>query len=130
MTTKALKEFGQINGNFLRDTFNTLTISKIKYGGELCFWDNLLSINQIQYQFYKRFCHLKTTTPNYCLIGEFGIQPLEFHFYKGALRYWLRLLVADNRNLIKKFIVKSLAISKILSTNTHGVGKLENYYMI
>ena len=102
MTTKALKEFGQINGNFLRDTFNTLTISKIKYGGELCFWDNLLSINQIQYQFYKRFCHLKTTTPNYCLIGEFGIQPLEFHFYKAALRYWLRLLVADNRNLIKK----------------------------
>jgi len=102
MTAKALREFGQINGSFLRDTFNTLTISKIKYGGELCFWDNLSSINQVQYQFYKRFCHLKHTTPNYCLIGEFGIQPLEFHFYKAALRYWMKLLISDERNLIKK----------------------------
>ena len=102
MTTKALKEFGQINGKLLRDTFNMLTLSKLKYCGELCFRDNLTNLNQIQYQFYKRFCHLKITTPNYCLIGEFGIQPMEFHFYKAALRYWLRLLATDERNLIKR----------------------------
>ena len=102
MTTRALKEFGQINGTFLSDTFNTLTLSKIKYCGEICFRDNLITLNQIQYQFYKRFCHLKITTPNYCLIGEFGIQPMEYHFYKAALRYWLKLLITDEKFLIKK----------------------------
>ena len=101
MTTKALREFGQINGNFLCESFETLTLSRMKYGGELCFQDNLNNLNQIQYQFYKRFCYLKTTTPNYCLIGEFGIKPMEFHFYKAALNYWLRLLTADEKNLTK-----------------------------
>ena len=102
LTAKALKEFGHINGNLLYDTYETLTISKMKYGGELCFYDNLLILNQIQYQFYKRFCSLRITTPNYCLIGEFGIKPMEFHFYKAALRYWLKLSLANDKNLIKK----------------------------
>ena len=35
MTAKLLKEFGQINGNFLRQTFEMITLSKMKYGGEI-----------------------------------------------------------------------------------------------
>ena len=102
LTSKMLKEFGQINGSFLRDTFDMLTLSKIKYCGEFCFCDNIKLLNQIQYQFYKRFCHLKITTPNYCLVGEFGIKPVEFHFYKAALNYWLKILVSSETNLSKK----------------------------
>lgn len=102
MTTKILKEFGQINGRFLCETFEMLSLSKMKYSGELCFYDNLRNLNQIQNQFFKRFCHLKVTTPNYCLIGEFGIKPVEYHFCKSALRYWLKLLKANEKNFTKK----------------------------
>ena len=59
-------------------------------------------MNKIQYQFYKRFCHLKKTTPNYCLIGEFGLQPIEFHFYKAALSYWTKLIKADKKCIIRQ----------------------------
>ena len=58
ITAKLLKEFGQINGIFLKDAFEMLTLSKMKYCGEICFNDNLKHLNKIQYQFYKRFCHL------------------------------------------------------------------------
>ena len=47
-------------------------LPKLKYCGELCFRDNLANLNQIQYQFYKRFCHLKITTPSYYLILGVG----------------------------------------------------------
>ena len=83
MTSKLLKEFGHINGCSLKEVFEMLALSKMKYGGEFCFKDNLKIRNQIQIQFYKRFCHLKLTTPNY--IGEFCVQPIEFHFYMPAL---------------------------------------------
>lgn len=102
LTTKALKEFGQINGNILRDTFQTLTLSKMKYCGEFNFNRNLKELNKIQIQFYKRFFHLKNTTASYCIYGEFGIKPLEFHFYKAALNYWLKLLNCNEKNLINK----------------------------
>ena len=102
MTTKLLKEFGEINGYLLRDTFEMLTLSKIRYCGEFCFDDNLKNLNKLQYQFYKRFCHLKVTTPNYCLIGEFGIKPIEVHFYKAALRYWGKIVTADENSLVRK----------------------------
>ena len=102
MTTRILKEFGEINGTFLSNTFEMLSISKMKYCAELCFGDNLNGLNKIQHQFYKRFCHLKTTTPNYCLIGEFGIKPMQFHFSKAALTYWLKILQTDDRNLTKQ----------------------------
>ena len=97
-----LKEFGEINGNLLKDTFEMLTLSKMRYCGEFCFDDNIRSLNKVQYQFYKRFCHLKITTPHYCLVGEFGIKPMEFHFYKAAIRYWMKILTLDSDNLIKK----------------------------
>ena len=102
MTAKLLKEFGQINGNFLRQTFEMISLSKMKYGGELCFHNNLRALNKIQFQFYKRFCHLKNATPTYCLIGEFGIYPMEFHFYKAALKYWKKLIAADETSLIRR----------------------------
>lgn len=94
-TAKSLKEFGDINGRMLKDTFEVLTLSKMKYCGELCHNDDLQNLNRIQYQFYKRFFHLKTTTPNYCLIGEFGLKPMEFHFYKAAIMYWTKLITTD-----------------------------------
>ena len=122
MTTRMQKEFGQINGNFHSDAFNMLTLSKIKYCGELCFWNNLAILNQIQYQFYKRFFHLKTTTPNYCLVGEFGIQPIEYHLYKAALGYWLKILVTKETNLIKSQHTKKYKPTlQKNSIKTHGV---------
>jgi len=99
ITAKMLKEFGNINGNMLRDTFEMLTLSKMKYCGEFCFDANLKTLNQIQYQFYKRFCHLKITTPNYCLIGEFGIKPVEYHYYKAALSYWVKIITSDEKHM-------------------------------
>ena len=92
LTAKILKEFGEINGHMLSNTFEILTLSKIKYGAEFCFDDNLKNLDRIQYQFYKRFCHLKITTPNYCLIGEFGIKPMEYHYHRAALKYWIKIV--------------------------------------
>ena len=102
MTAKLLKEFGYINGSFLKQTFEMIALSKMKYGAELVFYNNLCNLNQIQNQFYKRFCHLKNATPTYCLVGEFGINPLEFHFYKAALNYWMKLKNADDTSIIRK----------------------------
>ena len=104
MTAKLLKEFGNINGCFLKQTFEMIALSKMKYGGELCFYNNLKNLNKIQIQFYKRFCHLKNATPTYCLIGEFGINPIEYHFYKAALNYWTKLITPNNTctNLTRK----------------------------
>ena len=54
LTAKMLKEFGEINGQMLSNTFEMLTLSKIKYGAEFCFDDNLKDLDRIQHQFYKR----------------------------------------------------------------------------
>ena len=102
MTAKLLKEFGNINGCFLKQTYEMIALSKMKYGAELIFYNNLSNLNQIQTQFYKRFCHLKNATPTYCLIGEFGINPIEYHFYKAALNYWTKLKTADDTSIVRK----------------------------
>ena len=102
MTAKLLKEFGNINGCFLKQTYEMIALSKMKYGAELCFYNNLSNLNKIQNQFYKRFCHLKNATPTYCLIGEFGIYPIEFHFYKAALNYWTKMKNKDNTSLVRR----------------------------
>ena len=98
MTSKLLKEFGHMDTCSLKEIFEMLTLSKMKYGEEFCFKDNLKTVNQIQIQFYKRFCHLKLTTLNYCIIGEFGVQPIEFHFYKAALTFWTKLINPNVRS--------------------------------
>ena len=110
------------------ETFSAILLTschleKMKYCGELCFRDNITLLNQIQYQFYKRFCHLKITTPNYCLIGEFSIKPIEFHFYKAALNYWLKILVTDKRNVIKRIYDHIKTNIEENVTSTRGVGK-------
>ena len=78
-----------------------LALSKMKYGIQFCFKDNLKTLNQIQIQFCKRFCHLKLTTPNYCIKGEFGVEPIEFHFYKAALTFWTKFIGPNVRSMIK-----------------------------
>ncbi len=108
-TSKILKEFGHINGNMLKETFEMLTLSKMRYCGELCFYENLSALNRIQVQFYKRFCHLKITTPNYCIFGEFGLQPIEFHFYKAALTYWTKLITNNEKSLVKEIYTRMVA---------------------
>lgn len=54
------------------------------------------------YQFYKKYYHLKESTANYSIIGEVGIEPIEFYFYKAALRYWLRILCNKESTLVKQ----------------------------
>ena len=102
LTAKQLKEFGQVSGEILKNTFEMLALSRMKYCAEFCFFNNLKSLDQIQYQFYKRYYHLKPTTPNYCLIGEFGIRPMDIHFYKAAICLWIRLITKDGNSLIKQ----------------------------
>ena len=95
-----------------------LTLSQIKYCGELCFDNNLTALNSLQVQFYKRFCHLKITTQSYCIFGEFGVKPIEFHFYKAALTYWVRLITSENKNWI------NLVYDRILENiNDHKFSK-------
>ena len=79
-----------------------LTLSEIRYCEEFFFDVNLKNLNKIQYQFYKRFYHLKIRTPNYVVIGEFGLKPIEFHHYKVALGYWIKIIKPDERSLIRK----------------------------
>ena len=127
MTAKMLKEFGQINGNFLKDAFEMLTLSKMKYCGEICFQDNLKILNKVQYQFYKRFCHLKITTAHYYLIGEFGIKPMEYHFYKAALRFWLKLMQVKGRSIIRQlyqYISNNIEEKHFLNTWCWQIKKL------
>ena len=87
-----------------------LTLSKMKYGCELYFDKNLNDLNRIIMQFYKRFYHLRITTPNYCIIGEFGIKPMEFHCYKSALNYYLKLNNENDKKLITR-------IFKLINSN-------------
>ena len=118
LTSRKLKEFGNINGTVIKEAFEMLTLSQIKYCGELCFDNNLTALNSLQVQFYKRFCHLKITTPSYCIFGEFGVKPIEFHFYKAALTYWVRLITSENKNWI------NLVYDRILENiNDHKFSK-------
>ena len=101
LTAKKLREFGHVNGLVVKNTFDMLTLSKMKYGGEFCFHNKLSDLNKIQAQFYKRFYHLNNTTANYCLNGEFGLLPFEYHFYKAAINYWIKIVFCDGNNIIK-----------------------------
>ena len=101
-TAQVLKEFGKVEGNIIKDTFETLTLSKMMYCGEFIFYNKLDELNRIQNQFYKSYFHLKLSTPNYCLTGEFGFKPIEFHFYKSALRYWNKIQNMNRESYIYK----------------------------
>ena len=101
LTAKKLKEFGSINGTIVKNTFEMLTLSKMQYGGEFCFYNKLSELNKIQFQFYKRFYHLSTTTANYCLKGEFGLLPVEYYFDKAALNLWSKLIFSDSGSIMK-----------------------------
>ena len=106
-TAKTLREFGHVNGKILKDTFEILTLSQMRYCGEFLFYKNLKDLNRIQLQFYKRFCYLKSSTANYCIIGEFGIKPFEFLFYKAAIRLWIKL-IDDNQNSLSSKLYQSV----------------------
>ena len=101
LTNKKLKELGEVNGTIVRNTFEMLALSKMMYGGEFCFHNKLSELNKIQFQFYKRFYHLSATTANYRLIGEFGLLPLEYYFYKAAINFWIRILFSQNKCIMK-----------------------------
>ena len=105
ITGKTIKDFGYVDGDILMNAFEMLTISKMKYGSEFYFDRNIQDLNKIQTQFFKKQYHLKRTTPNYCIFGEFGVKPIEFHFYKAALNYWSKLNHL-NENLLTKKIFK------------------------
>ena len=102
VTAKTLKEFNCVDGRILTETFEMLTVSKMRYGSELFFDRNLTDINRVIMQFYKRFYHLRLTTPNYCIIGEFGVRPIEFYCYKSAINYFLKLNDDSTSRLITR----------------------------
>jgi len=102
LTAKKLKEIGCANGTIVKNTFEMLTLSKMQYGGEFCFYNKLSELNRIQFQFYKRFYHLITTTANYCLIGEFGLFPLEYHFEKAAINLWIKIIFNESSTIMKR----------------------------
>lgn len=99
ITAKTLKEFDMVDGEILKEAFEMLTLSKMKYAGELYFDKNLNCLNRVIVQFFKRFYHLRSTTPNYCITGEFGIKPVEFHFYYSAIVYFIKLNNEENKRL-------------------------------
>ena len=113
LTAKTLRDFGYVGENILTNTFEMLTLSKMRYGAELLFDRNLKDLNKVQTQFYKKFYHLKMSTPNYCITGEFGIKPMEYHFYKAALNYWLKLKRSNGKRLIRQ-------IYDIIMINLHS----------
>jgi len=119
LTAKTLKEFGNINSKILNETFEMLTLSKMKYGCEFYFDRNLNDPNKIIMQFYKKFHHLRITTPNYCIIGEFDVKPMEFHCYKSALNYYLKLKTKTNQSLVTRLFNRiNHSIDKKLFHNT------------
>ena len=127
VTSKALKEFGKINGKMLKDTFEILTLSQMKYGGEFIFSNKLNELNKVQLQFYKKFYYLKPSTANYCIYGEFGVKSFEYHFYKAAIRFWIRIISSKRQNLTWKFyehIMSNLHDATCTNTWTHHIKKL------
>ena len=117
-----MKELGSINGTIVKNTFEMLTLSKMQYGGEFCFYNKLSELNKIQFQFYKRFYHLQTTTANYCLIGEFGLLPLEYYFDKAAINIRIKIIFSENGSTMKK--LASITFQAIyLIINILGVGE-------
>lgn len=67
----------------IKEAFGILTLSKIKYCGELCFDNNLKALNNLLVQFYERTkdFHLKIRTQMYSIIGEFVKKSIEYHFF-------------------------------------------------
>ena len=59
ITAKAIKEFGYVDGDILKNTYEMLTLSKMRYGAELYFDKNVKDLNKIQIQFFKKFYHLE-----------------------------------------------------------------------
>ena len=102
VTAKTLKEFNTDDGRILTEALEMLTISRMRYGSEIFFDRNINDLNRVIMQFYKRYYHLRITTPNYCIIGEFGVKPIEYYFYKSALNYFLKLNMSDDKRLITR----------------------------
>ena len=129
LTAKTLKEFKTVDGTILTETFEILTLSKMRYGCELYFDKNLADLNRIIMQFFKRFHHLRISTPNYCIIGEFGIKPMEFHCYKAAINYFLKLNEKDDKRLINRMyriISDNLDAATFRNTWCDRINKLFN----
>ena len=102
VTAKTLKEFNSVDGRIINETFEMLTLSKMKYGSELFFDKNLTDLNRIIVQFYKRYYHLRMTTPTYCIIGEFGVKPIEYYCYKSAIIFFIKLNKSEDKRLITR----------------------------
>lgn len=99
LTAKTLKNFTNVDGKTLTESFEMLTLSKMKYASELYFDKNLKDVNRVIMQFFKKFYHLRITTPNYCIIGEFGIKPIEFYCYQSAMNYYVKLNTNNETHL-------------------------------
>ena len=87
----------------LQNTFNILTLPKMRYCGEFCFHSDIKRLKWIEYQFYKRYYQFVTATTNYTIIGEFSIAAIECHFYKSTNNYWIKIITMNDWNLLKQF---------------------------
>ena len=122
VTAKTLKEFNTVDGGIIAETFEMLTLSKMRYGSELLFDKNLADLNRVILQFYKKYYHLRMTTANYCIFGEFGAKPMEFYCYKSAMNYFLKL----NKNNDKRLVAR---IFKNIKCNVENKAYRSSWYV-
>ena len=103
-TSRKLKEFGNINSTVIKEAFEMLTLSQIKYCGELCFDNNLTALNTST--IYKYNCNYK-----YNYKYKYNLQ---FTIYKVQVQIQVQVQVCKY-NFIKDFVILKLPLHRTAS---------------
>ena len=71
----------------------------ILYASEIWGFNNIKILERIQLHFLKSIFHMKSSTPNSMVYGEFGAFPLEIDVQTRMISFWVKLLDQNTTKL-------------------------------
>ena len=84
------------------DLFNKLIMPILNYGSEVWGFHPGKALDRVYMQFCKRLLGVKKGTQNDFVYGELGILPLKNIRFMTIIKYWTKILLADDRKYFKK----------------------------
>ena len=99
---KYLQKFTDISVSHKLELFDKLVLPILNYGGEIWGFHQGKSIERIHMRFCKRTLGVKRTTQNDFIYGELGRIPLQTMRYYNIIKYWIKILHANENRFIKK----------------------------
>lgn len=79
--------------------FQAVSQSTLCYAAQVWGWKRFDEVEAVQRFFIKRILNLPSTTPNYMIFLELGIQPLFYYTWKLNIDYVMRVLKMDRNRL-------------------------------